>query len=241
MARAQALTRRYAAITPYDADEIVLPLSLLPFAWESGVLGGRRFRVLANRLPLWEIQRRLDAAYARFPERGLLSDFRAPENLVEAEREALREASEIVTPHREVDRLFGERAVRLPWTIRQAVWTPGDAIGFAGPVVGRKGAYEVREAARRLGLTVVTPGRDVEGEQFWGDVPVRRGSPLDGTFTIVQPAILEVRPRTLLSARAAGCPVIASRACGLDEIIEVEPLDVEGLVTAIDQVRSRTR
>ena len=107
-------------------------------------------------------------------------------------------------------------------------------------MVGRKGAYEVREAARQLGLTVVTPGREVEGEGFWGDVPVRRGSPLDGTFAVILPAILEDRPRALLAAQAAGCPVIASRACGLDEVHEVLPMDVEGLVEAIRRVQSDT-
>ena len=237
LARSEALVRRYEAMTPFNADEIVLPISLLAFAWRSGALGGRRFRVLANRLPLAEIHGRLDEAYARFPERALLGDFRAPEELVEAEQAALREAESIVTPHREVALLFGERAVRLPWEVRPTPWTPGPAIGFPGPVVGRKGAYEVREAARRLGLAVVTPGRDVEGEEFWGDVRIKRGSPLDGTFAVVLPAILEDRPKTLLAAQAAGCPVIASRVCGLDGVREVEPLDVEGLIEATKQVQ----
>jgi glycosyltransferase involved in cell wall biosynthesis len=237
IARSEAMVRRYAAMTLYDADEIVLPLSLLAFTWRKGVLGGRRFRVLANRLPLAEIHRRLDEAYSRFPERALLGDFRAPEELVEAEQAALREAESIVTPHREVAALFGKRAVCLPWEVRAMPWTPGPAIGFPGPVVGRKGAYEVREAARRLGLAVVTPGRDVEGEGFWGDVPVRRGSPLDGTFAVVLPAILEDRPRILLAAQAAGCPVVATRACGLDGVLEVESLNVEALMEAIRQAQ----
>ncbi len=231
--RAEELAKRYAELTPFDADEIVLPISLLPFAWRSGALGGRRFRVLANRLPLPEIHRRLDAAYALFPDRPLLSDFRAPEELVEAERAALREAAAVVTPHRDVAALFGSKAVVLPWSVTPGTWTPGPAIGFPGPVVGRKGAYEVREVAQRLGLSVVTPGRDVEGEGFWGDVPTRRGSALDGVFAVVLPAVLEDRPRALLAAQAAGCPVIATRACGVEGVIEVPALDADALCAAV--------
>jgi hypothetical protein len=216
----------------------VLPIGLLPFAWRAGALGGRRFRVLATRLPLVEIHRRLDAGFARYPERALLGDFRAPRELVQAEREALKEAEAIVTPHAEIAALFGPKAARLDWAVTQGEWTPGPAIGFPGPVVGRKGAYEVREAARRLGLTVVTPGRDVEGDGFWDGVPVRRGSILDGTFAVVQPALIEDKPRALLRAQAAGCPVVATRACGVEGVHEVAPFDVEGLVAELERLRS---
>ncbi len=239
--RAEELARRFEEMTPFDADEIVLPISLLPFAWRSGVLGGRRFRVLANRLPLLEIHRRLDEAYARFPDRPLLGDFRAPEDLVQAERAALREAEALVTPHREIAALFGSKSILLPWSVSPGQWTPGPAIGFPGPVVGRKGAYEVREAARRLGLSVVTPGRDVEGEGFWGEVPVRRGSALDGVFAVVLPAVLEDRPRTLLAAQAAGCPVIATRACGVEGVIEVPALDAAALCGTLRSVQVKNR
>lgn len=241
LARAAALARRYARLTPFDADTVVLPISLLPFTWLDGSLGGRRFRVLANRLPLAEIHRRLDEALAHHPERAPLGDFRAPAALVTAELEALREAEAIVAPHPEVAALFGSRAVRLPWAEPDAAtWTPGPAIGFPGPVIGRKGAYEVREAARRLGLSVVTPGRDLEGEGFWQGVEVRRGSPLDGTFAVVQPALIEDRPRALLRAMAAGCPVVATRACGVAATVEVPPLDTDVLVAALEALRPRT-
>ena len=42
-----------------------------------------------------------------------LTDFRAPDWLVEAETAALGEAAEIVTPHTEIAALFGERATLL--------------------------------------------------------------------------------------------------------------------------------
>jgi len=66
-----------------------------------------------TRLPMTALQARLDAAFARHPERKTLGDFRAPEWLVRAEREALAYASRIVTPHAEIAAMYPGKAPKL--------------------------------------------------------------------------------------------------------------------------------
>ncbi|MBS0473357.1 MAG: VanW family protein [Proteobacteria bacterium] len=221
--RAEALARRAAqALTP-DVTEVVIAQSLLPFLWRDGHLGGRRFSVLMTRLPMGMIEARLNAAAARHPERRTLADFRADAVLVAAERAALAAADAIVTPHAEIAALFGERAVRLDWAMPRAA-ARTDAvvprrIAFPGPTIARKGAYELREAARALDLEVVLCGSDLEGADFWSGVRTRRAGEdwLEGVAAVVQPALLEESPRKLLQALARGVPVIATAACGLAE------------------------
>ncbi len=215
--RARALVDRFASGLNPDETNLVIQLPLLPFLWLGGHLGGRRFTVLMTRLPMDSLQARLDEAFARFPERGLLADFRAPARILQAEREALEHAERIVTPHPMVADEFGPKSELIPWqTAPSSIWRPGPAIGFPGPATARKGAYEVREAARALGMEVVLGGRNLEGDDFWEDIPVRRADVLDGVFAVVQPSLLEDRPRSLLKAQASGCPVICTEACGLN-------------------------
>jgi len=205
-----------------DVTELVVAQSYLPFLWRNGDLGGRAFSVLMNRLPIAQLHARLDAAAAAHPERSTLADYRAPAWLAEAEAEALAAAARIVTPHVDIAALFGDRAERLAWVAPSAPTCGrrgGGVIAFPGPTVARKGAYEVREAARRLGLTVRPMGSQLEGAAFWeglsrAPAPVDGGW-LDGVAAVVQPALVEDAPRRLLEALAAGVPVIATAACGL--------------------------
>jgi len=241
LARAEGLAKRYGAWLPASVGEVDVYQAILPFLWRDGALGGRPFRVLMTRLPMAEIHRRLDEAVERFPDRKLLGDFRAPDWLVRLEQEALAAAAQIITPHAEIASLFGRRAKLLPWApAKPAEWKPGAAIGFPGPTVARKGAFEVREAARKLDLEVVLGGSELEGSEFWAGIRTRRGNVLDDVFAVVQPAFLEDRPRTLLSALAAGAPVVASRACGISEtngLSLIEPGDPDGLTKAIQALR----
>ena len=227
---------------PFDVRHVVVSMSLLPHLWRGGWLGGRSFDVLADRLPIDEIQSLLDAAFARNPERALLADFRASEDVALAEAEALADANRIITPNAYTARLFGKRTLMLPWAVPPKVACErGGYLAFAGPTAARKGAFEVREAARRLGLTVVLSGSELEGEGFWSGIEVVRSKSLDGCFAIVQPAIVEDQPRKLLEALAAGVPVIATEVCGLggvEGVITVQEGDVDGLVAAIESVRS---
>jgi glycosyltransferase involved in cell wall biosynthesis len=110
--------------------------------------------------------------------------------------------------------------------------------------VARKGAYELREAARALGLEVVALGSELEGSEFWDGVAMRKPGPganwLDGVAAVVQPAIVEERPRHLLTALAAGVPVIATRACGLasqDGVTIVPADDAGALIAALEKIR----
>jgi glycosyltransferase involved in cell wall biosynthesis len=100
-----------------------------------------------------------------------------------------------------------------------------------GPTIARKGAYEVREAARALDLEVVLPGSELEGPDFWRGVRTRSASAsnwLDGVAAVVQPALLEDAPRKLLFALANGVPVIATRAGGLPEQDGLTLVDGDG-------------
>lgn len=160
---AEALAQSYGQQIPVEASHLVVAQSLLPFLWRDGHLGGRTFSVLMTRGPIGSLERRLDEAAAIHPQRTSLKDFRAPRWIAEAEAEALAGAAEIVTPHTAVAAEFGARARLLDWIgSRPALATvqPPAAlvIGFAGPVVARRGAYEVREAAHLLGARVIYSG-----------------------------------------------------------------------------------
>ncbi len=218
---AEALARRHArALTP-DVTDVVVAQSLLPYLWRDGHLGGRRFSVLMTRMPMAQIEARLDTAAAAHPERHTLADFRADRSQVDAETEALTAADRIITPHTEIAALFEERAVRLDWhkpAPRDRTPPFRNRIAFPGPTIARKGAYELREAASALGLEVVLVGSELEGADFWSGVRTRRTDPenwFDGVVAAVQPALLEDAPRRLLAALASGVPVIATPACGL--------------------------
>ncbi len=218
----EALARAYAKALAPDVTGLVVTQTLLPFLWRDGHLGGRLFTVLMTRLPLGVLQTRLDAAAAKHPERKTLSDFRAPSWLTAAECEALAAADAVVTPHAEIAEFFGERATRLAWKKPDAVSRAPAAsrrIAFVGPTVARKGAYEVREAAKALDLEVALLGSELEGEGFWQGVRTLRpqGDWLSGVAAVVQPALVEEKPRRLMAALAAGVPVIATKACGLPE------------------------
>lgn len=233
---ARALARRI----PADVERICVAQSLLPFLWREGALGGRAFDVMMTRLPLAELQSRLDAAFTRHPDRASLADFRAPAWLVEAETEALAAAERIVTPHLENARLFRGRARRLAWQKPAATPVSERVAGrvfFPGPTAARKGAFELREAARALDLEVVLGGSALEGAGFWEGV--RTLSPaggFGGASLVVQPSLVEDQPRTLLRALSSGLPVIATNVCGLaptDGLTLIPADDPEALIGAI--------
>jgi len=220
--RSKAVAARLArALTP-DVTELCVAQSLLPFLWQMGVLGGRRVTVLMTRLPMAELQARLDAAAAAHPDRVTLADFRASASLVAAEDEALAAAERIVTPHLEIASLFPGRAERLDWQMpksSQRAPKQRRAIVFPGPSIARKGAHALREAALALDLEILVVGNDLEGADFWQGLNVRHAtrdsSWIDEAAVVVQPALIEEQPRALLVALAAGVPVIAGKSCGI--------------------------
>lgn len=243
--RCEALAHRLArALTP-DVTEVCVAQSLLPFLWRMGVLGGRRVTVLMTRMPMQQLQARLDRAAQAHPDRVTLADFRAPADLVAAEAAALAAAERIVTPHALVASQFPGKAELLDWHMPGALRTPRmpkrRSIVFPGPSLARKGAYEVRALALRLDLEVVLLGNDLEGEGFWSGLPVRRAARHDPAWLreaglVVQPSVIEEQPRSLLAALAAGIPVIATPACGILPKLGITLIpenDSEALVEAI--------
>jgi hypothetical protein len=191
------------------------------------------------------LQTNLDIGASCHPESGTLCDFRAPEWYVEAETAALRAAEQIYTAHSYLASLYPAKSHLLPWSLPDiARVAPGDAIVFPGPTVGRKGAYELRTAARTLDLEILLLGRELEGDDFWHGVRTRRlrqGEDwLSATAVVVQPALIEDRPRPLLRAVAAGIPVIATERCGLGNLSGVQTIpcgDVEALITALSEIQ----
>ena len=244
LAGAAAIAHRLADQLPPDATDLVVAQSFLPHLWRAGHLGGRRFSVLMTRPPLETIQERLNAAFDGHPDRATLADYRTDPSLVRWEAEALAAAEQLVTPHAEIASLFPGRGLRLEWHRPAQTFAarPGGArprrIAFPGPTLARKGAFEVRDVARLLDLEVVPLGAELEGPDFWAGVKVIRPDPsrassawLAGVDAVVQPALMEEQPRRLLAALAAGIPVLATRACGLDEagVTVLEPLHTADL------------
>ncbi|MDQ7249082.1 VanW family protein [Dongia sedimenti] len=243
--RCEAVARKLVGTLTPDVTEVCVAQSLLPFLWRMGVLGGRRVTVLMTRMPMQQLQARLDRAAATHPDRATLADFRAPAELVAAETAALAAAERIVTPHALVASQFPGKAELLDWHMPGALRTPRmpkrRSIVFPGPSLARKGAYEVRALALRLDLEVVLLGGDLEGEGFWSGLPVRRAARHDPAWLreaglVVQPSVIEEQPRSLLAALAAGIPVIATPACGILPKLGITLIpenDPEALVEAI--------
>ena len=249
---AQAL----AKVLTYDATNVVVSQNLLPFLWRAGHLGGRTFDVLMTRLPIGILEERLDLVSRLHPESPTAGQFRADDSMVEAEMEALSNARNLITPNSEVAAFFPGRAVKLPWLMpagyrtlsygdqgslrdtrqrNKGAW--GAGILFPASALARKGAYELREAAERLGLELVVTGPSLEGAEFWKGVKIRvaGADPLERIGLVVLPAYIEDKPRLLLRALARGIPVIASQSCGLAGIPGVTNLpriDRDALIEA---------
>jgi hypothetical protein len=244
---AQRIAMRLARLLSADVVSLVVAQSLLPFLWREAHLGGRSVCVLMTRPPIAQLQARLDRAAAAHPERRTLADFRAPDWLAEAEVEALVYAERIVTPHAEIARLFPGKAELLEWRLppvaRPAAAPASRRIAFPGPTVARKGAFEMRDAAGALRLELVLLGGELEGAGFWDGVAATRPDPaagpagwLDGVAAVVQPALVEERPRHLLMALAAGVPVVATAACGIaprDGLVLIPEDDPAALIAAL--------
>jgi hypothetical protein len=244
---AERVADAYASSLAFDVTHVTVMQHLLPFLWRGGYLGGRSFDVLMNGLPLERLHETLDIAAALHPESPTLADFRADEWLVRAEREALAHARRIVTPHTLIASLFGERALLLEWRRPRDVRAVerGSRVVFPGPTVGRRGAYEMREAAKRMGLSLIVNGTQPEGRDFWRGTGVERREGKDwlsDAGVVVLPAFVEHKPRRLLEALSRGVAVVASTACGLgavNGVVNVRAGDVDGLCAAIEKSLAR--
>lgn len=236
---------------PSRAGHLVVDQTLLPALWRSGALGGRTFDVLMRRLPMRMLQAELDEVARRWPESVTAADFRASQELLDVEDEAIDRALRIVTPHRKIARVFGDRVVLLDWVIpanTQLQMADMSTIYFPGPVTARKGAFLLREALEKLDIEILWTGAELEGQNFWGRLPNRRLESVRelsniGIAGIVQPAFLEDRPHALLMGLSADIPVIATEACGLgpSQSVSVFPeADTEALRAALVGIQAAT-
>jgi hypothetical protein len=220
------LASAYARRLSHRHTHLVLSQALLPHLWRDGCLQGRSFDVLMERWPLAALQARLDRGLARHPDSPTLGDFRAPDEIIAAEAEALAAAARLYTPHRGVAERFPDRAVRLDWALPEVAAAPrprmgGRTILFPASPLGRKGAYALRDAIEGLDIDLAVTGKAREQDgPFWRNAAVRpavAGAWPDPIAAVVLPALVEHQPRALLRAMALGIPVIATAACGLDD------------------------
>lgn len=233
------VARSLAARIPADCTHMVVSQNLLPFLWQSGVLGGRTFDVLMTRLPMEALHKRLDEAHRQFPESPTLKDFRAPHALIQAENAALNNARRIITPHLEIATLFRNKCTLPDWHIEETVpVTTGTKVLFPASALGRKGAYEMKQLIRETGIPLFVYGQASESAGFWKDLPVSPGRSLNDIGLIVYPAYIEHQPRLLLKAIGKGIPVITTTAAGLPAggHVTVVPVgDYEALKEAVLQ------
>ena len=213
---AQVLARRI----DYRAGHLVVSQTWLPFLWREGVLGGRSFDVLMTRYPLAELHARLDRIAATCPDSRTIADFRAPDDLVAAEAEALVRARKWVTPHHDIAKRAGERALWLDWQKPAAgPRRPGNRVAFLGPTAARQGAFAVRDIAAHLATPLIVFGADLEGPDFWRGVAIERrpmhAAWLDDIGAILHPAAVTHAPRRLLEAAVHGVTVYGDATCGL--------------------------
>ena len=242
---AAALAKELGKSLTSEMDVVCVSQSMLPFLWKTGALGGRRIRVLMTQLPMSVMEATLDRAFALHPESPTLHDFRAEQWLVEAEQEALANSEQIVTPHAQIASLFRAKATLLDWSLPpQTSGRPSDrsnerpTILFPSSTIGRKGAYELREALSGMDARLLLGGRVLEDERFWDGFDVEFASPSDlaNVSLVAQPSIIESQPRNLLRAIAAGSPVVTTPESGLHPgsgAILVEAMNAQALRLAI--------
>jgi hypothetical protein len=223
-ARAMAADARLAAAYPERLWRLerhaYVAQNLLPHLWRLGALQGRSFCVLMDRLPLDVLHAELDAAARAYPQSATLADYRAPDDIVVAEREALAQAREIFTAHSEIAACFPGKTTLLDWAPAAPMRARrgGCSVLLPASALARKGAYALREAIDGLDLELIVAGAAEETEGFWNGLPARRlrkGEKPAELAAVVLPAIIEHQPRALLAALAAGIPVVATPACGL--------------------------
>ncbi|MEM6299916.1 MAG: hypothetical protein AAF740_14605, partial [Bacteroidota bacterium] len=224
-----------ASHIPIDSTHLVISQNLLPFVYQTGALGGRTFDVLMTRLPLKTLHQNLDTAFLKHPESPTLKDFRASDELVSLETQALTKARKIISPHTEIAAVFSNKIEKLNWHMKTAEprQIRGKRVLFPASAVGRKGAYEMRALALELGLELKIIGRSLEQENFWEGVDTERfNGNFDTVDMIVYPAFVENQPRQILRAISEGVPVITTTACGISDmsgVKTVEPDNFEGL------------
>ena len=225
-----------------EHTHLVIDQGLLPYLHRSGALGGRTSDVLATALPMGEVERRLDLAHqsiiAGAGMAKTLTDFRVEPGLAKAEVNAMRGAQRAITAHGEVAGHFRDRlglnVLQLPWVLplakarTVAVASGLPLVVFPASVLARKGACELAEAMRGLPCRLRVLGTPSDEATLWAGIDVEYAGYasdwLAQADVVVLPAHVEHAPRAALSALAAGIAVIATPACGLQDLPGVSTL-----------------
>ncbi len=240
----EELAERYSRRLPFDAMHIVVAQMLLPHLWRSGALAGRSFDVLMQRLPLIDLHSALDAAATRYPESATIADYRADHAIVAAETEALAAAASWITPHHEIARLAGAKAVLLDWHLPSAASNSGARVAsrptliFPASTLARKGCHEVRDAARALDAVVVLGGPVLESPDFWNGIQIIEANTewRSHEGIVVLPTWTESQPRRLLQSLADGRKIITTRNSGLapsGQVTLIAEGDTDGLIRQV--------
>ena len=209
---------------PLETTHVVIAQNLLPFIYETGVLGGRSFDVLMKQLPIKKLHERLDYAHSKHPESPTLNDYRATNKLAKIENIALTKARKIITPHSEIAEIFKNKVVKLNWQIPTTsnAYSKGNKILFPASALGRKGAYEIKRLALELNIDLLISGSAIEKDNFWDTIKVEK---FKGDFNevglVIYPTYIEHHPRQILKAISKGIPIITSTACGVDDLDKV--------------------
>lgn len=219
---------------PHGCCHIVITQNLLPFAFKNGLLRGRTYDVIMIRLPLEHLQQRLDFLKSNFPESVTAGDFRVDDSLLEIEKEALKEARQIISLHAEVTDLFKEKSIHIDWKsiTQKTKVSKGQKILFPSHGIARKGAFEIRKLAMELNLNIDVRGNIKEYPGFWQGINVTFSTGLENVCLVVFPAYIEQQPRIIVKALSFGIVVIASEACGLrpqENLILIPTGDYEAL------------
>lgn len=259
LAGRHTLAASYARQLRPEHQRVVVEQGLLAPLQALGALGGRQVEVLARELPMAEVQKRLDAAHARWPQAATLVDFRAEARALADEATALQRAIHLVTPHaqvaahaqRQAAGLRQElRVTQVPWHLpappsaRQPRAMPArPTVVFPAGALARKGADDLAAVLRELGWPLLVPSRGALETGVWRDIEVRHASNwLETGDLVVLPAYVEHAPRAVLRALSHGLPAVVSTACGLSGlpgVVEVPAGDPAALRQALLGLASR--
>lgn len=245
MAASRMMARALAKRLVPTQTHLIISQSLLPHLWMLGVLGGRSYDVMMDRSTMAETHLILDALLKRHPDSRTLGDYRAPDDVVAAEQAAIARARKVITPHRRLAKTMPAAIELLEWENTPPIHAErgGRTLFMPGSGLPRRGAYELREAMRDVDMDLVIGGNAQDGPDFWRHDVIGRPLP-SRVAAIVLPAHVSTSPRMLLAALAAGIPVIATPACGLEGVtgvMTIEAGSTEQISKAIRSIMAQAR
>lgn len=225
-----------------DTTHLVISQNLLPFIFETGVLGGRTYDVLMTRLPIEKLHERLDIAYLLNPESKTLNDFRASKKTIELENLALTKARKIITTHSEIAEIFKNKVEKLIWdsTTPSKSQIRGKKVLFPASIIDRKGAFEIKRLLEELEINLVVSGKIIGNDTFRKSSKIEK---FNGNFEqiglVVYPTYVENQPRQILTALSKGIPVITTTACGIESSELVKIIETNNFDLFIGEVKKQ--